>query len=272
MKLPVNNIKELYNAIETRQSRRKYKSKPIGQSQIETLRKTIKALEQEFPSVKIIVRPEGFERIIKNIFGFYGLISGAWSYAVVLADKSFKNYQVKAGYAGEALVLTATSMNIDTCWIGGFYNSDKIEQELELPPNHEIMSVISLGEARAKKTISEKLMKKVTGSTKRKALSELCKPDFDEGWPDWIKTAVRAARQAPSAVNRQPWRFQVDGDKLLLYASTEKKKGQVSPYLDCGIALLHLELGARVSGQPVEIKELTPPGVAEISPVKKGAD
>ena len=272
MKLPINNIKELYNAIETRQSRRKYKSKPIGQSQIETLRETVESLEQEVSSVKIIIRPEGFERIIKNIFGFYGLISGAWSYAVILADKTVENYQVQAGYAGEALILKATSMEIDTCWIGGFYNSDKIKKELELPENHEIMSVISLGEAKAKKTISEKIMKKVTGSTKRKALSELCNPTFDEDWPDWIKTAIKAARLAPSAVNRQPWSFKVNGDKLVLSASTEKEKGEVSPYLDCGIALLHLELGARNAGQLVEIRELKPPEIAEIIPVEKGAD
>ncbi|MFN2363457.1 MAG: nitroreductase family protein [Halarsenatibacteraceae bacterium] len=272
MKLAVSNIQELYNAIEVRQSRRKYKSQPIGQSQIETLRETVKAIEQEVSSVKIIIRPEGFERIIKNIFGFYGLISGAWSYAVILANKSAENYQVQAGYAGEALVLKATAMEIDTCWIGGFYNSDKIEKELELPQNHAIMSVIALGEAKAKKTISEKIMKKVTGSTKRKALSELCDSDFDQGWPDWIKSAIKAARLAPSAVNRQPWRFKVAGDKLTLYTGTEKDKGEVSPYLDCGIALLHLELGARNTGQPVEIKELRPPEVAEITPVEKGAD
>ncbi len=267
MKLPLNNIKELYNAIETRQSRRKYKSKPIDQSQIETLRETVKSIEEEVPSAKIIIKPEGFERIIKNIFGFYGLISGAWSYAVILADQSDKNYQVQAGYAGELLVLKATSMDIDTCWIGGFYNTEKIEKELEMNSNYEIMSVISLGEAKDKKTISEKLMKKVTGSTKRKNLSELCYPDFDEDWPGWIKAAINAARQAPSAVNRQPWRFKVEENKILLYSSTEKDTGGVSPYLDCGIALLHLELGARNAGQEIEIRELTPPEIAEITPV-----
>ena len=267
MKLPLNNIKELYNAIETRQSRRKYKSKPIDQSQIETLRETVNSIEEEVPSAKIIIKPEGFERIIKNIFGFYGLISGAWSYAVILADQSDKNYQVQAGYAGELLVLKATSMDIDTCWIGGFYNTEKIEKELEMNSNYEIMSVISLGEAKDKKTISEKLMKKVTGSTKRKNLSELCYPDFDEDWPGWIKAAINAARQAPSAVNRQPWRFKVEENKILLYSSTEKDTGGVSPYLDCGIALLHLELGARNAGQEIEIRELTPPEIAEITPV-----
>ena len=267
MKLALNNINELYKAIETRQSRRKYKSKPIGQSQIETLRGTINSLEQEVPSVKIIIRPEGFERIIKNIFGFYGLISGAWSYAVILADKSNKNYQVQAGYAGELFVLKATSMDIDTCWIGGFYNADKIKEELEFPESYEIMSIISLGEAREKKTISEKLMKKVTGSGKRKSLTEICDPDFNEDWPYWIKSAIKAARQAPSAVNRQPWRFKVEDDRLIIHASTEEDKGGVSPYLDCGIALSHLELGARNAGQEIKLRELVPPEIAEITPV-----
>ena len=267
MNLPLSNIKELYKAIETRQSRRKYKSKPISQSQIETLREKVELLKQEVPAVKIIIRPEGFERIMKNIFGFYGLISGAWSYAVILADPTDKNYQIQAGYAGELLVLQATSMDIDTCWIGGFYNADKIKAELEYPENYEIMSVISLGEARDKKTISEKIMKKVTGSTKRKNLAELCHPDYNEDWPDWIKSAIKAARQAPSAVNRQPWLFKVEDNKLIIQASTEEAKGGVSPYLDCGIALSHLELGARNADQEVELKELVPPEIAEITPV-----
>ena len=57
-----------------------------------------------------------------------------------------------------------------------------------------------------------------------------------------------AARLAPSAVNRQPWRF-VCGDRSIS-VSLDKKRDtyKISRRLDCGIAMLHLELGARHAG------------------------
>lgn len=257
--------KELYQAIEDRESRRKFKSRPLPQEQIDMLKTRGDKIEEICPAVKIEIKSEGFERVSKNIFGLYGLISGAWSYGVVIADSSRNNYQEQAGYGGEILVLTATAAGIDSCWIGGFYDRKALKKEIDLKAGQEIMAVIALGQAKAKTTISEKVVKLVSGSKKRKELDELCLPEFEEEWPEWIKTAIKAARLAPSAVNRQPWRFKVEDDSLVLLASTGESKGGVSPLLDCGIALAHLELGAaRVEGE-IEVEFLETPEVAELT-------
>jgi len=61
----------------------------------------------------------------------------------------------------------------------------------------------------------------------------------------WVKSALEAARVAPSAANRQPWRFQIR-DKSISVSSDSRREGfNVSRKLDCGIAMMHLELGAR---------------------------
>ena len=87
-------------------------------------------------------------------------------------------------------------------------------------------------------------MSKLVSSHKRKSLEELCEEGFNENWPEWIKTALRCARLAPSAVNRQPWRFKVNDDSITIKYKKSKFSSKVSEYLDCGIAMLHLKVGA----------------------------
>ena len=67
-----------------------------------------------------------------------------------------------------------------------------------------------------------------------------------------MKRALEAARVAPSAVNRQPWRFTISDGSILVGLDQSRDTFHVSRRLDCGIAMLHLELGARHSGASVE--------------------
>jgi len=78
------------------------------------------------------------------------------------------------------------------------------------------------------------------------------------------RTAVEAARLAPSAVNRQPWRFRMGENRITLISNDNKKSHGVSPFLDCGIALLHLIVGAGVHGVKLMIKYGESPIIAKI--------
>jgi len=64
-------------------------------------------------------------------------------------------------------------------------------------------------------------------------------------WPDWIISALEAARMAPSAVNRQPWRFSVEeDDSIKISVDSFRDPYRISKRLDCGIAMVHIEVGA----------------------------
>jgi hypothetical protein len=80
---------------------------------------------------------------------------------------------------------------------------------------------------------------------KRKRLDELV-----TGTPkqEWMTTALEAARLAPSAVNRQPWRFVLGDNSISIRVDKARDASKVARRLDCGIAMLHLELGARHTG------------------------
>ncbi|MBM3310011.1 MAG: nitroreductase, partial [Candidatus Aminicenantes bacterium] len=80
-----------------------------------------------------------------------------------------------------------------------------------------------------------------------------------EGWP--LK-ALEAARLAPSATNRQPWRFEVGDGSITVRIDGGREGGRFSKRLDCGIAMLHLELGARAAGVDGRWVFLPAPAVA----------
>jgi len=81
-----------------------------------------------------------------------------------------------------------------------------------------------------------------------------------------MKKAVEAARLAPSAVNRQPWRFAIQGDSIVVGADSDKDAGRISKRLDCGIAMLRLELGALAAGVRGRWEFLPHPQVARFKP------
>ena len=80
---------------------------------------------------------------------------------------------------------------------------------------------------------------------KRKLLKELVERVPNKKWQH---EALEAARLAPSAVNRQPWRFSFDDRSITIDPDSGRDSYKISRRLDCGIAMLHLELGARNEG------------------------
>ena len=60
-------------------------------------------------------------------------------------------------------------------------------------------------------------------------------------WPEWLKASLEAARLAPSAINRQPWGFNVAKESVTIYVRSIVPDFSTSKRLDCGIAMLHLE-------------------------------
>jgi len=63
-----------------------------------------------------------------------------------------------------------------------------------------------------------------------------------------LKEIFEVTRWCFSAVNRQPWRFKIDGNAISIFLDKSRNSYKISRRLDCGIAMLHLELGARYSG------------------------
>jgi len=98
---------------------------------------------------------------------------------------------------------------------------------------------------------------------KRKPLSALVTGLKETELPDWTRSALEAARLAPSAINRQPWSFHVEPDSITVSVRGAGPEFKVSKRLDCGIAMLHLELGALNCGVQGGWEFLEAPRVAQ---------
>ena len=126
-------------------------------------------------------------------------------------------------------------------------------------------------------------MKRMVGAHKRRPMLEIAPGFNEERWPAWAAEGARLARLAPSAVNRQPWSVTLETEEDPLTRPPEAMgaiisvvkrgaEGSISRRLDCGIAMLHFEVGARLMGQPGSWEILEGPGVGRYRATSGPAD
>lgn len=201
--------------------------------------------------------------VFKGAVGPYGKVKGAPFCIAFMGDMDDPNIQEKVGYLGEGIILEATALNLATCWVGGFFRPEVAASLVGKRESERILAVTPIGPAPDDWSREEKIMSGFGRSHRRKPLSELVAGIEEKRWPDWMKVALQAARLAPSAVNRQPWRFQVGPESVTISVDNQRDTFHISKRLDCGIAMLHLEVALQRCGVRGRWKFLEPPGVAQ---------
>ena len=174
------------------------------------------------------------------------------------------------GYAFEKVVLFAESIGVGTTWIAGTMDRPAFERAVRLEPDEVMPCVSPLGYAAKKMSLRETMMRKGIRADSRLDFGELffCgsfdAPLTPENAGD-LSAALEAVRLAPSAVNKQPWRVVLCGDKAHFYLKHSRGRladgGWDIQKIDLGIALCHFELAAAQHGRCVSY-ETTDPGLA----------
>ena len=241
-------VQRWHQAISNRHSQRKYLNQILPKKEIEELHEFVEKLNKGVTGVRAVFKKEAPDDIFQGIIGSYGKISGAPSYVAFLGEEKVENTNEKIGYLGEAFILEATSRDLGTCWIGGFFDENKAREDLNIKNSEKIYALSPVGFPDKSFSLSNKLLKAVVRSHKRKPLDKLCKKRYNENIEQWKRSALKSARLAPSAINRQPWRFELGNDSIKVYKDNNKSKTDISKNLDCGIAMLHLEVGAKFAG------------------------
>jgi hypothetical protein len=241
-------VEKWHAAIPKRCSRRQYEAVFLSPETVDYLIEFCDSINSVVDGARVVFVNLSPDKLYKGFIGSYGKIQYAPAYVAIIGDNNDKNVQEKAGYIGECFILEATAMGLGTCWLGGTFDSQIAGKGIDIGVNEKIFAISPVGFAKMQVGFGEKLVKFIAKSQKRKSLEELC-PNQDLGsWPDWAKKALEAARLAPSAVNRQPWRFTVEGDSIKVSVDDPKNLLHISKRLDCGIAMLHLEVGALYAG------------------------
>ncbi len=252
-----------------RRSRRRFSRRDVEPAAIDALQ-TFCQTFQLSPGVRVTLIEGGadvYTGILDRRVGAYGRVEGApWTAAFVGPEGS----EVEVGYVGEAFILEATRLGLGTCWVAGMFDRKTVEPLASLRTGEQVVAVTPVGHPVERKQIMERMMSAAVRSAARRQVEEIAPglkrgfgPDH-EAWPDWAVTAVEAARLAPSGANRQPWRFHLRDDSLVM--SRAEEVYWTAP-IDFGIAMLHVELGAGHQGICGAWERLPDPKVARFFPV-----
>jgi hypothetical protein len=169
------------------------------------------------------------------------------------------------GYTGEGIILEAEARNLATCWVAGFFRPKVVASLTRIGAGERVLAVTPIGYAATHHSLEERVMTGFGLTHRRRPLSGLVTGLREPEWPPWVKLALEAARLAPSAVNRQPWRFKVEPNNISVSVNTLGREYGLSKRLCCGIAMLHIEVAVLAYGRTGNWEFLDPPIVARFT-------
>jgi nitroreductase len=132
---------------------------------------------------------------------------------------------VEYGYQGEQIILALLADGWGTCWYA----------MVRMPGSP---CSITVGRPAARRVRSV-VMSALSRGQIRKSLEQLVAGGIPEHSSPLVRTVLESARLAPSAVNRQPWNFEVISDTQIVI------KGDTGRFPDIGICLANAMVTAR---------------------------
>lgn len=214
----MNDMMEL---MRRRHSVRQYLEKAIPEELRSELNACADALNRESGlRIQIIYdEPECFNSRMAH----YGRFENCSNYIAMVGKKS-PDLEERCGYFGQLLVLKAQELGLNTCWVALTHGKSRAV----VAADEKEAIIIALGYGKTQGT-----------PHKNKDVSALS--NLNDASPDWFRRGVEAAMLAPTAVNQQKFRFELEGSDRVCV-----KIPRIGPYLrvDLGIVKCHFALGA----------------------------
>lgn len=157
----------------------------------------------------------------------YGKFSNVKNY-IAMVGKKGKQLDEKVGYYGEQLVLKATALGLNSCWVGLTFSKGKTACKVE--SDETLRCVISIGYGQTQGV-----------QHKNKPMEALCRIQGD--MPDWFRSGMEAAMLAPTAVNQQKFLLTLSGGNSV----RAETAGGFYSKVDLGIVKYHFEIGAGIN-------------------------
>ena len=242
----------MHEAILKRKSIRTYENTPLSANDLNTIKlimKDVEALKGPFNhSISLRIHTE---RIVDSMhpvkIGTYGFVTGA---SVFISGKCHHSFYglIDFGYLFEYLILKLTEQNLGTVWLGGTFN--RKDFSVHIKPDELIPAITPVGYIKTSRTARDKLIRKRSKGDERLPIETLFyQDDFDhpmssiDAKQHHIYSLIRFA---PSASNKQPWRFLIKNHMMHLYYAKTPKYASFLNFdiqaLDLGIAICHMVL------------------------------
>lgn len=238
----------LRRAIDVRASRRAYDRTMLTPGESTGIRRFC-AEYRPFPGARVELIEDPRLDAFDAAGGGYGRITGATAMVVVIADATIAAGDTNAGYIGEAAILEATRLGLSTCWTHRYFSAPKVTPHLKMAYGEHIIAASPVGHAKASPSLSERVAGMDKRSSGRLPLEVLATSGCVSHAGGFYRKMLEAARLAPSPMNRQAWRFSLDqaGRLCVSTAGADPMMG-LSGRVDCGIAMLHMDVAAQAEG------------------------
>lgn len=212
---------ELLEAMEQRHSVRSYEDRPLEPEVRAELTGFLAQCSREsgLHMQLVLDEPEAFGGLMAH----YGKFSGVKNYIALVGKKSARLDEL-CGYYGEKVVLKAQQMGLNTCWVALTYR--KVKTAFTVAPGEKLCLVIAIGYGK-------------TAGQPHQGKPPEAVMQCPESVPNWFLHGVQAALLAPTAMNQQKFRFQLEGSVV----RATPGRGFYTK-IDLGIAKYHFELGA----------------------------
>ncbi|MCC0703175.1 nitroreductase family protein [Clostridioides sp. ES-S-0049-02] len=243
-----------------RKSVREYKKTDIKKEYLSEIKKYSESCKKLVPEIDVDIRVMNRSEVFDNldkIAGYKGNMIDAPSYIIILSEVK-DNYIENSGYIGENIIFKVTDLGIGSCWVT-FEDSKKVLDKLGIDSDKEVTGIIAIGYGEnasntkvlnATKTgdnYSKSDMQVVSdNSSSRLGVEEVV---YMDEWGNNANTnileeralldAFHYARLAPSTLNRQPWRFIVDGGVVVLAVRKDGHTNLYEEKIDVGIVMLY---------------------------------
>lgn len=217
---------DIFEAINTRHSVRSYTDRKIDEDIKNELNRVIEKcnIEGDMNIQLCTDEPKAFD----NFMARYGKFKNVKNYIAIVGKKG-KNLQEKSGYYGERIVLKATQLGLNTCWVGLTYGKGKTACKIN--DGEKLCCVIALGYGETNGV-----------SHKTKNIEELSCVNGE--MPEWFRRGMEVARLAPTSINQQKFLITLEAGNIV---KAKALNGFYSK-LDLGIVKYHFEVGAGTEG------------------------
>lgn len=253
----VYSVKEI---IKKRRSVRTFDERPISSEDRQALEEAAKSAVNPF-GVDVQFR---FLNAEKHDLSS-AVIVGADEY-VGAKVKRGPGFEIAYGYSLEKFCLDALSIGVGTVILAGTLSRRNFEKAMQLQDGEIMPAATPIGYIAGKKSVRERMMRGAIKANERKDFGEIFfENSFEKGLTaesaGEFAEALEMARWAPSAVNKQPWRAVVCGNRVHFYERRSKgfdsDEGDLQK-IDVGIALAHFDLTMKENGKEGRFAVETP--------------
>jgi len=245
--------------IQNRKSTREFLDREVPFSDIDLIRSYyVNRVRRLVPEIKteLYFFSTSARAALEGAAGYNQFLVGAPQYMVLMSEKH-DLAGLNAGYVMQDLILKATDMNLDTCWLT-FTGSDDIKEALGIESPLEVAAIAAFGfGARSVRRLrlNMRSMSNVDIEAKhrymepKRSIKDLA---FLNSWgatrnldayigffDDMLWEALYAASLSPSYLNRQAYGFLLESGQVSLVSRPDDYTTDIDGALSLGIALLH---------------------------------